>query len=89
MGYLIRHIHNRDLATENIMTAYVRLRYILKTFPRTIEKMVRKLAAADTRIPRGGSTLAMATDVTTPSPTIYFHLVNIMSTSVNIQCVLV
>ena len=82
MGYLIRHIHNRDLATENIMTAYVRLRFILKKFPRTIEKMVHKFEAADKRIPRGGSTLQLATDVRTPSHilTRYVDIYKIMST---------
>jgi hypothetical protein len=67
MGYLIRHIHNRDLATENIMTAYVRLRFILKKFPKTIKKMVTKFELTDLRIPRGGSTLELATEVV-PSP---------------------
>ena len=28
VGYLIRFIHNRDLATENIMTGYTRIRYM-------------------------------------------------------------
>jgi hypothetical protein len=29
MGHLIRFIHNRDLAVENIMTAYTRMRLML------------------------------------------------------------
>jgi len=29
MGHLIRHVHNRDLAVENIHTAYVRMRGLL------------------------------------------------------------
>ena len=33
MGYLIRFIHNRDLAVENICTAYVRTRLLLTTHP--------------------------------------------------------
>lgn len=63
MGYLIRHIHNRDLAAENIMTAYVRLRFILKNYPRTIAKMVHKFRLNDWRLPRGGCTLQVATEV--------------------------
>jgi hypothetical protein len=64
MGYLIRHIHNRDLAAENIMTAYVRLRFILKTYPSTMTEMIAKFEAADMRLPRGGHVLALATEVT-------------------------
>jgi hypothetical protein len=63
MGHLIRHIHNRDLATENMMTGYVRLRFILDKFPKTISKMIAKFATMDLRIPRGGATLQLATEV--------------------------
>lgn len=63
MGYLIRHIHNRDLAAENIMTAYVRLRFILKTYPQTINNMVSRFTLDGMSLPKGGSTLTLATEV--------------------------
>jgi len=63
MGYLIRHIHNRDLACENIMTGYVRLRYILKAYPQTINKMCHRFDHFDMRLPRGGNTLMLAEEV--------------------------
>ena len=63
MGYLIRHIHNRDLATENIMTAYVRLRFILAKYPMTINKMITRFKAEDMSLPRGGTTLVVASEV--------------------------
>jgi hypothetical protein len=63
MGYLIRHIHNRDLATENIMTAYVRLRFILAKYPSTINKMISRFKAAGMSLPHGGTTLVVASEV--------------------------
>lgn len=36
MGHLIRFIHNRDLAVENICTAYIRTRLLLSTHPDVI-----------------------------------------------------
>lgn len=60
MGYLVRHIHNRDLAGENIMTAYVRLRFILKKYPATQLELVRRLERLDVKMPRGGWTLRLA-----------------------------
>lgn len=32
MGWLVRFIHNRDLAVENIVTAYTRQSLVLGTF---------------------------------------------------------
>lgn len=45
MGWLIRHIHNRDLATENIMTAYCRLRLVLDSPAEAIEGILQKLTS--------------------------------------------
>ena len=63
MGYLIRHIHNRDLAGENIVTAYVRLRFILKNYPTTQLNLVQRLDAMDIQMPRGGWTLQLADEI--------------------------
>jgi hypothetical protein len=46
MGVLIRHIHNRDLAAENIMTAYVRMRMMMSCSPGSIGVMLGRLDAA-------------------------------------------
>ena len=43
MGYIIRFIHNRDLAAENIMTAYCRLRLVLDSPPRAVANLMDKL----------------------------------------------
>ena len=51
MGYLIRHINNRDLAAENIMTAYVRLRYLLWRAPASIGPLRERLAAVRFALP--------------------------------------
>ena len=63
MGYLIRHIHNRDLAAENIMTAYVRLRFIIKSYPNTQRRMVQRFHDMDMKVPKGGWTLQLASEV--------------------------
>jgi hypothetical protein len=46
MGYFIRHIHNRDLAAENIMTAYVRMRVLLAAAPGSIQSLTTRLKDA-------------------------------------------
>jgi hypothetical protein len=51
MGYIIRFIHNRDLAAENIMTAYCRLRLVLDSPPRSISDIMEKLSRIDARLP--------------------------------------
>lgn len=43
MGYYIRFIHNRDLAAENIMTAYARQRLILDAPPGVLRSLLRRL----------------------------------------------
>ena len=51
MGHFIRFVNNRDLACENIMTAYVRTRLILASPPGTIERMASVLEERGTRLP--------------------------------------
>jgi hypothetical protein len=51
MGYIIRFIHNRDLAAENIMTAYCRLRLVLDSPPRAVADMMAKLSAQRQHLP--------------------------------------
>ena len=46
MGVLIRHIHNRDLAGENIMTAYVRVRMMMSCAPGSIGDLHERLKEA-------------------------------------------
>ena len=43
MGYFIRFIHNRDLAAENIMTAYSRFRVILDSPPAFVFNLLKRL----------------------------------------------
>ena len=62
MGWLIRHIHNRDLATENIMTAYCRLRLVLDSPAEAIEGILRKLTSHGRRMPYD-SMLTISRDV--------------------------
>ena len=51
MGYIIRFIHNRDLAAENIMTAYCRLRLVLDSPPRSISNIMEKFSRIEARLP--------------------------------------
>jgi hypothetical protein len=51
MGWLIRFVHNRDLAVENIMTAYVRLRFVLSSPPGTLNVLSDKLMTGGVRVP--------------------------------------
>jgi hypothetical protein len=51
MGWLVRHIHNRDLAAENIMTAYCRLRLVLDSPPEAIERILQKLTSEGRSMP--------------------------------------
>jgi hypothetical protein len=46
MGHLIRFIHNRDLAVENIVTAYTRMRLMLglSTFNPSADTLLQRLA---------------------------------------------
>lgn len=46
MGHFIRHIHNRDLASENIMTAYVRLQVMMASAPGSIKALLARLKDA-------------------------------------------
>ena len=51
MGYFIRHIHNRDLAAENIATAYLRLRVLLSCAPSSIAELQRRVIDAGLGMP--------------------------------------
>jgi hypothetical protein len=45
MGYFIRFIKNRDLATEDIITTYIRSRFILEFPSGAVESLLRRLEA--------------------------------------------
>ncbi len=51
MGYIIRFIHNRDLAAENIMTAYCRLRLVLDSPPHSVSNIMDKLSGLEASLP--------------------------------------
>ena len=55
-----------------MMTAYVRLRYILKSYPVTVNEMAQRFMGAGMRLPRGGCTLQLANEVHTLN--IHFHM---------------
>lgn len=62
MGHFIRHIHNRDLAAENIATAYLRLRVLLSCPPGAISELqMRQVDAGIHMPPRQNSLLRLAT----------------------------
>jgi hypothetical protein len=52
MGYFIRFVHNRDLACENICTAYLRMRYLLDRKPGSIAALLDRLSAANIPLPK-------------------------------------
>jgi hypothetical protein len=45
MGRLIRFIHNRDLAAENIVTAYVRQRFLLAAPAGAVDSAIARFKA--------------------------------------------
>jgi hypothetical protein len=51
MGYYIRFVHNRDLACENICTAYVRMRFLLDRKPGSIASLLGRLHEANVQLP--------------------------------------
>ena len=51
MGYFIRHIHNRDLATENIVSAYCRVRLILDAAPGSLDDFITRIDKAGYKLP--------------------------------------
>jgi hypothetical protein len=51
MGWLIRFIHNRDLAAENIVTAYMRQRFVLAAPAEALDSLQRKLDKAGMVLP--------------------------------------
>ena len=52
MGHFIRFIHNRDLAGENIMTAYVRHRLVMSAPPGVVAGLVSRLQAMKLDLPK-------------------------------------
>ena len=62
VGYFIRFINNRDLAAENIMTAYSRLRLILDSKPGTIYSLNKRLKMAGLLTPER-SMITLADDI--------------------------
>lgn len=51
MGWLIRFIHNRDLAAENIITAYTRQCVLLSFPPHFLAELHCKLEETDVKLP--------------------------------------
>lgn len=51
MGFLIRFIHNRDLAAENVVTAFMRQQFVLSAPPETLESLHAKLERAGLTLP--------------------------------------
>jgi hypothetical protein len=51
MGVFIRYINNRDLAAENIMTAWIRHRFVLDCNPGGASGLVSRLRAAGLQLP--------------------------------------
>jgi hypothetical protein len=62
MGYFIRFIHNRDLAAENIMTAYCRSRFILDAYPGAVFSLLAKVKALGLQLPKR-STITSAAEI--------------------------
>lgn len=62
MGHFIRFINNRDLAAENIMTAYARQRVILDSAPGTIGALNARLHDLHLDLPKR-SALVLAADL--------------------------
>ena len=55
MGYLIRFVHNRDKATENIVTAYTRMSFLLTALEYTGADFCERLHAAAVQLPNNSS----------------------------------
>ena len=87
MGYFIRFIHNRDLAAENIVTAYTRFRYLLHAASAAgrIESLHAKISKTGLELPRR-SMLQQATKVYYISLRVYSCLCRHLSTYVGIFC---
>lgn len=43
MGHLIRFVHNRDLAVENIVTAFTRQQFVCSSPPGVLERLSARL----------------------------------------------
>ena len=55
MGHLIRFIHNRDLAAENIMTAACRQRALLNSPPVYAERLLRRAESRSINLPENST----------------------------------
>jgi hypothetical protein len=62
MGYFVRFINNRDLATENIMTAATRTRLVLDCPPGVVKSLLTRLKESGMELP-AKSMLKMAAEV--------------------------
>jgi hypothetical protein len=62
MGYFVRFIHNRDLATENIMTAATRTRLVLDCPPGVVKSLLVRLKESGMVLP-AQSMLKLADEV--------------------------
>ena len=73
MGHYIRFINNRDLAVENIMTAYVRTRLVLGSPAGYIGDLLRRLDKSGITLPQH-SMLKLAQEVSHPCLPMYTNI---------------
>jgi hypothetical protein len=66
MGRLIRFIHNRDLACENITTAHIRGMALLASPPRAMRSLLARLEARGEHMPRR-SFISLSSDLAAQS----------------------
>lgn len=89
MGHFIRFIHNRDLAAENILTAYVRQRLILASPPGVVTRLFKRLQDNGFRLPER-TMLTLANEVSTTiniSYAGYKHTFTIHVTDITYDCI--
>ena len=67
MGWLVRFIHNRDLAVENIVTAYIRQCMVMSAPVRAHEELFEKVTLGSIRL-SPGSLLMLATEIPRSTP---------------------
>ena len=68
MGFLIRFIHNRDLAAENIMTANCRLRAVLNSPPDVVKSLLHRMQSRGVSVPNNSIMKILADTKTASRP---------------------
>ena len=82
MGTFIRFIHNRDLAAENIVTAYVRIRILQASPPGVVSSLFQRLQDNGFQLPER-TILSTATEVVNATQNTYeFRLILFLHTNV-------